>query len=212
VRALIAQIASIVAPPFCWGCGADAASGQPLCVRCRRELRWLGPDVVCLEGLDLWAPVAYAGPARSLVRGLKYRGAPGLADPMAAQIAAGAPEQLTAGRPALVPVPLHPARRRRRGFNQAERIAAALARRTGLEVADCLSRGGSARRQVGRGRAERLQEFDGTFEAKAPVPARAVLVDDVATTGATLAACAGPLRDAGAAAVAAVTYARTPGR
>lgn len=211
---LLARLASLVAPPFCWGCGVDALPGQPLCGGCRRELRWLGPEVVALDGVVVWAPVAYDGPAKSLVRGLKYRGAPGLADSMAAQMAAGAPPELIAPQTALVPVPLHPARRRRRGFNQAERIAAALARRTGLQVSDCLVRAGSARHQVGSGRAERLEGAGGEVRAaeSLPAPRSALLVDDVVTTGSTLAASAHALRAAGAAKVAAIAYARTPGR
>ncbi len=217
MSALLGRLASVVAPPFCWGCGVDAVAGQPLCRRCRAELRWLGPEPVAMDGLSCWAPVAYDGPAKALVRGLKYRGAPGLAEPLAAQIAAGAPADLIdAGPPpgpaVLVPVPLHPARRRRRGFNQAERIAAALGRRTGRELTDCLERTGSARRQVGRGRVERLDGPDGAIRAPGAVPARAVLVDDVITTGSTLAACARALRAAGAREVAAIAYARTPGR
>jgi predicted amidophosphoribosyltransferase len=138
---------------------------------------------------------------------LKYRGAVGLAEPMAAAICAGAP--VLDG--ALVPVPLHPRRKRRRGYNQAERLAAALARRTGLAVDDCLARAGpSGARQVGRGRAERLAGPD--IRAVAPGPERALLVDDVCTTGATLGACAAALRAAGARSVTAVVYARTPGR
>ena len=110
-------------------------------------------------------------------------------------------------------MPIHAARRRRRGFNQAERIAAALARRTGQPVADCLRRGGDrAGHQVGRDRAARLEAAGRSLSLRAAAPARATLVDDVATTGATLAACAGVLRAAGAVEVAALVYARTPGR
>jgi predicted amidophosphoribosyltransferase len=181
--------------------------GEPLCAGCRSALRWLGSDPVTVEGVEVWAPVAYEGPARALVRGLKYRGAVGLAEPMAAAICAGAP----ALDGALVPVALHPRRRRQRGYNQAERLAAAIARRTGLGVADCLARrGAAAARQVGRGRSERLA--GPAIEAPGTVPGRAVLVDDVCTTGATLAACAAALRAAGTRHVTAVAYARTPGR
>ena len=86
-----------------------------------------------------------------------------------------------------------------------------MARRTGLGVADCLVRGGPAgARQVGRGRAERLAGPD--IHAPGPVPPRAVLLDDVCTTGATLAACAAALRARGTRRIAALVYARTPGR
>jgi ComF family protein len=163
-----------------------------------------------LSGVRAWAPVAYAGPARDLVGALKFRGATGVADAMAAQIVANAPASMLAG--ALVPIPLHSRRLRRRGYNQAALIADALARRIGLEVADCLQRGGSPATQVGRDRRERRLGPAGSIELRAPAPRRAVLVDDVATTGATLAACAAELRAAGSAEISALVFARTIGR
>jgi predicted amidophosphoribosyltransferase len=129
---------------------------------------------------------------------------------MAALIAACAPLERLSGE--LVPVPLHPARRRKRGFNQAEWLADALGRRTGLAVRDCLRRGGSNLRQVGRDRAARLAGPAGSVTARGPVPRRAVLVDDVMTTGATLRACAAALRAGGSKEVSALVFARTPGR
>jgi predicted amidophosphoribosyltransferase len=111
-----------------------------------------------------------------------------------------------------VPVPLHPARWRRRGFNQAERLARALSKRTGLRVRDCLRRSGSAAAQVGRGRAERLAGAPGRIFLAGLPPARALIVDDVITTGATLAACAAALRAHGCEEVAGLAYARTLGR
>jgi predicted amidophosphoribosyltransferase len=166
-----------------------------------------------LGGVETWAPVAYEGPARDLVSALKFRAAAALADAMAAQIAARAPQRLLEGA-SLVPVPLHPARLRRRGFNQAERLASALARRTGLPIAGCLERRGGAGAQVGRGRLDRAVAVREVVAPRsgARIPARTLIVDDVATTGATLAACAVALRSAGAHRIAAVAYARTPGR
>jgi ComF family protein len=211
----IEALLGLLVPPACWACRARARRHEPLCLACRADLRWLDDQPLALAGLDVWAPVAYDGPARALVSGLKFRGAVGLAEPMAAQIAAGAPPALLRPPAFLVPVPLHPARARTRGYNQAERLAAAIARRTGMRVADCLSRHGPASgRQVGRGRGERLVALEGAFEQRpgVRVPARAVLVDDVVTTGATAAACADALYASGAIDVTAVAYALTPGR
>jgi ComF family protein len=208
----IADLVSLAAPPLCWECGAPAR-GDALCRCCRAALRWLGPSPVEVAGVRAWAPVAYDGPARALVRALKFRGAAGVAEAMAAQIVAGVPRSLTDGA-ALVPVPLHPARLRRRGFNQAERLAAAIARRAALPRARCLERGRGVPPQVGRPRAVRLAAVRGAVAVRAgeEAPERALLVDDVVTTGGTLAACAAALRSAGALDVAAVAYARTPPR
>lgn len=250
-------LAAMLVPPLCWGCGGVAQRTEPLCGDCRRRLRRLAPEPVLLCGVRVWGPVAYSGPARDLVRALKFRGATAVADAMAAQMAANAPaelmgagsapaellgaadmpaellgaarasaELLGAGsapgtsvdglrggpRPALVPVPLHPRRLRRRGYNQAALLAAALARRAGLGVVECLARTGSAATQVGRDRSERRGGPAGSFEPRAAAPDRVLLVDDVATTGATLAACAAAARAAGAAEVAALVFARTIGR
>lgn len=216
----------LLAPPLCAGCGAVTPI-DPLCGRCRARLDWLGPLPIEASGIRAWAPVAYSGPARDLVRALKFGGARRAAAVMAAQIAANAPaEVLPGGRgpsrtpyagnkwttPSLVPVPLHPRRRRRRGYDQAALLAEALAERTGLSLASCLERRGSARTQMGRSRGERLSGPPGVIEACARPPAHTILIDDVLTTGATLAACAHALRAAGARTVTALAYARTPGR
>jgi predicted amidophosphoribosyltransferase len=198
------SLVSVVAPPLCVGCGASAGRVEPLCARCRAGLRWLPPEPAPYG----WAPLAYEGGARALVRALKFRGAVGLAATMAAQIAATAPGELLDGF-TLVPVPIHPARLRRRGFNQAALLAAELGRRRDLEVRDCLERFGSPRAQVGRGRAERLEAVQVRVRPGVPLPPRALVVDDVTTTGATLLACASAL---GRACAGAVVYAHTAGR
>jgi predicted amidophosphoribosyltransferase len=169
-----------------------------------------GTEPVEGGALRVWAPVAYEGPGRDLVRALKFRGARSVAEQMSAIVAACAPDGLLRG--ALVPVPLHPMRLRRRGFNQARVLAAAIAKRTGLEVSDCLRRQGPGPPQVGRARGARLAGPAGTVEARGRVPPGALLVDDVVTTGATLAACAAALRQAGTKEVAAIAFARTQGR
>jgi predicted amidophosphoribosyltransferase len=112
-----------------------------------------------------------------------------------------------------VPVPLQARRRRRRGFNQARELAAALSARTGLALTDCLQRDGPGGTQVGRGRHERRAGPAGHIRLRTGrAPPRAVLVDDVVTTGGTLGACAAALRSGGSRDVAAVAFARTLGR
>lgn len=221
---MLQRLLDLLVAPACLTCRAPVPAGNPLCRGCGAGLAWLPADRCRRCGLPspcgtrcparaaafshAWAPVAYDGTARALVHALKLRGMTAAADLMAAQIAAGVPPGLLAGA-TLVPVPGHPRRRRRRGFDQAERIAAALGRRLALPVACCLDRGGAAPPQAGAGRAQRLRHGGSAIAVTSPVPKHAVLVDDVHTTGATLDACARVLRAAGSRSVGAVTYART---
>jgi predicted amidophosphoribosyltransferase len=223
-RSALARLTGLLAPPACWACGAGVAVGQPLCWACRAQLRFLRGPRCPRCGLpapcgrrcsppgaalaQAWAPVAFEGPARALVHALKFRGALAVADAMAAQIVAGAPPGLLAAPAALVPVPTHPLRRRVRGFDHADRLAAAIATRTGLPVAPCLTRGGAPTRQAGSSRAARRAPGRIQLRVRGDPPFEAVLVDDVHTTGATLEACASALRRAGAYTVCAVAYAR----
>jgi ComF family protein len=181
-----------------------------LCGACRQRLVFLPREPVLLFGVRVWAPIAYEGPARDLVRALKFRGALALAREMAALVVASAPDGSLDGE--LVPVPLHPVRQRRRGFNQAAVLADTISRTTGLVTSDCLRRRGPGPPQVGRSRGARLSGPAGSIEARARVPPVALIVDDVVTTGATIAACATALRQAGTGELAAIAFARTPGR
>src|SRR5215212_1565778 len=120
-------LGGLLAPPLCWSCSGLSARGEVLCRGCRLTLHRLAAEPVWLGGVRVWAPVAYSGPARDLVRALKFRGAIHVGDAMAAQIVANAPEGLLdsdsqAGSLAAVPVPLHPRRLRSRGYNQAAAI------------------------------------------------------------------------------------------
>jgi len=223
---LRAELTAALAPPVCLACRTSLTDAHAqLCVSCRRALPWLAEPRCAGCGLPgacgnrcpahaaaferAWAPLAHDGPARALVSALKFRGALPVAQLMAAQVAVSVPRALLTGA-VLVPVPLHPSRRRARGFDQAALIATALGARTGLPVVGCLRRGGQPTRQLGADRAGRRAAAERQILAvRGPAPAYALLVDDVHTTGATFDACARALRTAGARRVAVVAYART---
>ena len=202
------RLVSLIAPPLCAACRRPAGTEGVLCRACADTLERLPSAPVPLAGLDVWAPVSYVGPARAIVRGLKFHGATALAGHMAASIAAGAPEGML--RHPLVPVPSPARRRRARGFCHAVLLAEALGERAALPVLQVLGRVGT-RRQVGRARSQRLR-MPPRFTALRPGMGPVVLVDDVITTGATLSVCARALRKVGCSCEGALAYARTPVR
>jgi ComF family protein len=223
---MLAELVALAVPPRCAACrepGRHAA--DVLCGACRRALRWLSEP--CCERCALplpcgrpcpardapfraaWSAVAYEGTARDAMHALKFSAARPLAGVMAAQIAANAPRDLLAPGATVVAVPAHPARRRVRGFDPAELLARGVAQRAGLPLQSALRRSGGRSQQLGASGATRRVAGRLGFRARGPAPRSAVLVDDVHTTGATLADCARVLLEAGAQQVVAISWART---
>lgn len=217
IASLARRAAGFAAPPRCAICGGWTGDAAPACEACLARLaaqpRWLGCGPPGIERLA--AAWRFEGAARELVHSLKYGRRLRLARLAAAEMAAAATGAGVAaaaggwgGEGGLVPVPASPLRRAWRGFDPAEEIALALAPLLGLELRRCLRRRHGPR-QVGRPRSRRLADPPRvTLARRARVPTAAVLVDDVCTTGATLAACAAALREAGCRRVEAVVVAR----
>jgi len=223
-------------PPACLACDAPLGSADGLCAACFSRLRpitaplcpvlglpfaaALGPDAVSAEAIADPPPfgrarsaVVYTELARALVGRLKYRDRPELAR-FCARLMLQAGAELWGPDAVLVPVPLHPLRRLTRRYNQSTELARALGRLTGLAVAPGLvARRRNTRPQVGLSGTARRRNLAGAFVARPEAVLRlagrrAIVVDDVITTGATVRAVSRVLRDAGLAAVDVVSFAR----
>jgi len=202
----------LIYPPRCVAC---RRAGEWLCAGCLAQVRFLPPErrAGAFGAVDGAASAAYSeGPLREAIHGFKYEGARALAPLLGEMLYAG---WLAARLPGevVVPVPLHPRRLRERGYNQSQLLARELARLAGLRLDDrTLRRERHTRPQVTLNAAERRANVEGAFGCGPALAGEAVLlVDDVFTTGATLAACAAALKAAGARSVWALTLARAPG-
>ena len=181
----------MLAPPLCLCCRgplARAARGPGLCGRCILAIELARPQRLAAAALDDgFAPLPYEGVGRRLVGALKFQRLLLVAELGAALIVAGAPAGMLGGE--IVPVPPSSLRLARRGFDPAAELSGALAGAGGLNVSPCLRRL-DARPQRGRSRQRRLSAPP-RFAAAAIVPGRALLVDDVATTGHAQRVCCG---------------------
>jgi ComF family protein len=205
----------LLLPPACAGCGREPAE-PPFCAACAPPPAGdLPAPPAPLAG---WcAAILHSGAGADWVRRFKYpaRGLAGL-DPAAEAAALGLVRRLAGRAPGgapdlVVPVPLHPRRLRERGFNPAALLAQALARAAQAPCAPvALERRRDTRSQTTLSRAERRRNVAGAFAARRPAPPRVWLVDDVATTGSTLAEAAAALRRAGAREVVGVCLAWRP--
>jgi ComF family protein len=236
---LLDRLVHALLPSPCLGCGRSLpAAGAPLslCSGCRAALVPLPREAcaICSRPLAAYALPAdyrcgacrqsppafdrllalwsYRPPLDAVVQGLKFRRLDYLGRHLAVALAEGLRDRL-AGCDRVVPVPLHWRRRLARGYNQAERIARPLAGRLALPCLTALSRSRATPPQSLLGRSDRLANLRKAFRVPHPERVRGLhllLVDDVATTGATLDAAAAALKRAGAATVTALVAARTP--
>ena len=182
-------------PPRCLACGDPGAAGRDLCAACADEL--VPPRVVRVPPLArIVAASRYEPPIDRLLPRFKFHGdlaAGRLLAQLLADVASTAP------RPdALVPVPLHRRRLRERGYDQALELARPLAKALALPLAkDALVRRRATTPQTDLGGRARRRNLEGAFAVRGPLPAHVALVDDVLTTGTTLAEAARTLRAAG---------------
>jgi ComF family protein len=169
----------------CWRCGRPNAGGRT-CLDCS--------SYTALDGVSIAA--RYEGGVKDLILQLKFHRARAAARTAAVLVLAALPDDPAAE--VVTAVPVSPARHRERGYNQSELIAKHVAAHLDLPFRRLLGRSGSAH-QLGMNRQARLRQVSGAFFVVRPVTGQRVLVvDDVITTGATLAECASVLQTAGA--------------
>ena len=211
----------ITAEYFCLSCKTPFQNRFPLevdgrCLLCRSGSR--GFDEAFCFG-------SYEDTLRELIHIFKYGGVRTLAGPLSGYLRSALPQD---GKfDAIVPMPLHWLRQWRRGFNQSQLLANALARRLGIPAINAVSRVHHTQTQTGLSNSKRRENVAGAFRVKVrrsflavaskrrPTPVsglRILLVDDVMTTGATASACAATLKRAGAKSVTLLTIARVDRR
>ena len=226
----------MVLPPRCLSCGIPVAEIGTLCGHCWTGLTFISAPRCLICGVPFVyevpeetlcgqcrrrppgydrarAVLRYDAASRGLVIAFKHADRTDAAPTFAAWLHHAAGDMLDGG-PLLMPVPLHPARLRARRYNQSALMAARLARIARLDwSADGLVRTRPTRSQGRLGADERRRNVGGAFALSAAGRAavagrRVVLIDDVLTTGATVEACARPLRAGGAEAVDVLTLTR----
>jgi ComF family protein len=226
VKGLADSLLNFVFPPVC---GACKKAGALLCETCYAQLKWVQSPLcdrcgrpvarsmdccsVCQERpLPLnyiRAAVLFAHPVSKLIHKLKYNGAFALSNPLAQMMANAWPTwQMPVDL--VLPIPLHAERERKRGYNQSTLLTRDFCQLVNLPYAvSGLQRTRFTTPQVGLTAVERLQNVQNAFIAKVDVTSKHILlIDDVCTTGATMAAAATALFAAGAQTVSGYCVAR----
>lgn len=208
LRWLFAHAVAAIAEPRCTGCDGPVPLETVFCGACGASLEKVPGARVALPeadaGVPLISPFVYGGAVRDGIVRFKYGKRDDLARPLGALLLRGRRAILAHVPEAVVPVPAHPTRLAERGFDPAALIARELARGLDLPlVVDGLAKVRPTLAQASLGKERRLTNLEGAFVVPASRAARlrgvrVVLVDDVRTTGATLAACREALTRVGA--------------
>ena len=201
-------------PPRCPFCGRILERGEGrMCVLCQRDLPWADGPGPTVEGCTLClSPLRYRDGVRDAVHRYKVRGGAARAELFGELMAQCLADRRDVAADLVTWVPLHPRRKKRRGYDQAELLARRAAELCGMPAAPTLEKVRVTGTQSQQSTEEdRRANVEGAYRAL-PGPDLTgkcvVLVDDVVTTGSTLAQCAACLRGAGAAAVVALTFAQ----
>lgn len=220
IASAVAPVVGFMLPDSCVSCGDALGRGEKhLCRACWEEIRPAAHTVELpgavpegpsrLVGRHAFFLLPFDGAPRALIHALKYRRRTSVATALVQAVMPAVAGLPLSNVEVVVPVPLHAVRLRERGFNQAALLAQELGRALDLPVRKGLRRTRATREQTGLSRACRLQNVSAAFASESDQfsDVRALLVDDVVTTGATLRAAASALEQAGAQSVFCLAFA-----
>jgi ComF family protein len=197
-RIVAKGLLDLLSPPACPGCELawePLEAGVPFCPACAPLIEL--PPSGLRPPARLAAAVAYQGPVADAIRRFKYGGASFLA-PQLGWLIVRAAKAYAGHVDAIVPMPLHSTKLRERGFNPSALLARPVATALGLPMrVDWLLRRRATSSQAGLSSAARQQNVLGAFVARRVGPCRVLLIDDVYTTGATVASADSALRARG---------------
>ncbi|MEG0854030.1 MAG: double zinc ribbon domain-containing protein [Angelakisella sp.] len=209
---LFKHLAALLFPERCVFCGKVTPQNARCCPTCDSRLRRAGEEAVyALPGVTVYSCFYYKERCRSALDRFKFRGERQLADYFAAEMSKLAEEQFD-GFPfdCVAYLPMPELRKQGRGYNQGQLLAEAVAHMQGVPCGSC----GLVRPEIFaqhdlNGSMRRKQAYSGfAMEEGTVLSGRILLVDDVTTTGSSLAGCAKLLRQAGAEKITAITAAR----
>lgn len=220
VAGRVSRALDLLFPPTCVGC---RRVGRWICNRCWADIRWIN-GTVCLgcgrQAAGRWcgacefpdsqldslrAVASFDGPIREAIHGFKFHGHHAIRDLMGPLLVASVPEDVDL----ITHVPLHPSRRRERGYDQSKLLAAAVTKTLSIPAEpDLLRRTRRTKQQATLGAGRRRANVAGAFTGTRRLNGELVLlIDDVATTGSTIGDAARALKEAGAAHVTGLVFA-----
>ncbi len=206
MRNLLGSLLDLIFPPRCEIC--RKGSKEVLCSECFQQIKFMKPH------LGIHSVSVYEGPLRSAIHRFKFKKRKRLAEPLGillVEYLSSSPAVEMKEVDVIIPVPLHRKRLRERGFNQSELLAQVVSRYYEIPVASALERTINTKAQFDLPRTERFKNISGAFKVsdiKSVYNKRVLLLDDIYTTGSTIAECSKVLSRAGARRIEILTLSR----